>query len=41
MLASIVAIRERQKNPTTSVTVVRMIEEDCAGSSEHVAVPED
>jgi hypothetical protein len=40
MLASIVAIREILKNPTTFVTVVRMIEEDCAGWSEHAAVPE-
>jgi hypothetical protein len=29
MLASIVAIREILKNPTTSVTLVEMMEEDC------------
>ena len=32
MLANKVARPRKLKNPTTSVTVVRMIDEDCAGS---------
>jgi hypothetical protein len=38
LLASIVAIRELLKNSTTSITVVRMMEEDCGSRPKAVRI---